>query len=134
MYTAISGQIRSDQIRSDQIRSDQIRSDQIRSEQHIGMRCNVGSSYKYVHMTVHSHAPNDYDKLYYYFKLNKKEQSHTIGPNKTLFFIMRYQILRCVPRALYNSFIGQLNTISPSLLLFFRCCQQSPISHYDVNQ
>ena len=26
--------------------------------------CNVGSSYKYVHMTIHSHAPNDYDKIY----------------------------------------------------------------------
>ena len=26
------------------------------------MHCNVVSSYKYVHMTIHSHAPNDYDK------------------------------------------------------------------------
>ena len=32
---------------------------------------NVGSSYKSVHMTMHSQAPNDYDKIYYYFKINK---------------------------------------------------------------
>ena len=37
----------------------------------IGMRCDGGSSYMYFHMTIHSHAPNDYDKIYYVFKINK---------------------------------------------------------------
>ena len=51
------------------------------------MRCNVGSSYKYVHLTIHSRAPNDYDQIYYYFNINKEEQSHIIGPIKKFFFI-----------------------------------------------
>jgi len=34
-------------------------------QENTGMRCDVGSSYKYVHMT---HAANDYDKMYCYFK------------------------------------------------------------------
>ena len=32
------------------------------------MHCNVGS---YVHTTIHSHAPNNDDKVYYDFELTK---------------------------------------------------------------
>ena len=35
------------------------------------MCCNVGSSYKYVHRTIHPHTLHDYGKIYYYFKLIK---------------------------------------------------------------
>ena len=34
----------------------------------IGMRCNFGLLYTYVHITIHSHPTNDYDKIYYCFK------------------------------------------------------------------
>ena len=45
------------------IRSDQLYCHVIVLQQNIGMGCNVGSSYKYVHVTIHSQAPIEYNKI-----------------------------------------------------------------------
>ena len=58
------------------------------------MLCNAGSSCKYVHMTVPSHAPSDYDKISYYFKLNKYRNKFT--HNQVLSFL-------CVSRTMPES-------------------------------